>query len=189
MAPTDSQADRLSQSLRPHESELTGLMEDGPPGLQWVNAAGIILRANRVDREILGYGADDIAGRHIAEFHVDPYAINDILRHFADKEPLVDFEARLRHKDGSIRYILISATPVFDGEKFLHMRCYARDVTGARQMEEELRRVKGEQEHVYRLMVEREHRMIELKRQVNRLSEMLGQPAPYNLAFADQPTA
>ena len=174
MAPIDPQA---------------GLMEHGPPALQWVNAAGLILHANRADREILGYGEDDIVGSHIAEFHVDPYAINDILRRFADKEPLLDFEARLRHKDGSIRQVLISATPVLDGENFLHMRCYTRDVTEARKMEEELRRIKGEQEHVYRLMVEREHRMIELKRQVNRLSEMLGQPPPYNLAFTEQPAA
>lgn len=169
-------------------ADLADLVTNGPPALHWVTAAGLIVRANRADREALGYREEEYIGRHIIEFHLDPYTLNEVLRRFADRTPVEEIEARMRHKDGSIRVILINATPVWNGTEFLYMRCLTRDVTADRQVQEELRRMRGDQEHYYRLMVERENRMIGLKREVNELAAALGRPAPYNLAFTEQPS-
>ena len=51
---------------------------------------------------------------------------------------------------------------------------------------EELRRSNAELEQFNRLAVGRELRMIELKRQVNELSEQLGQEPPYDVSFAQE---
>src|SRR5207253_1938440 len=38
----------------------------------------------------------------------------------------------LRHKDGSIRYVLINSNVLWRAEEFLHTRCFTRDITDRR---------------------------------------------------------
>ena len=47
----------------------------------------------------------------------------------------------MRHKDGSIRYVLINSNGCFENGKFMHTRCFTRDVTDrvkAEQLQEQL---------------------------------------------------
>jgi HAMP domain-containing protein len=55
-------------------------------------------------------------------------------------------------------------------------------------MEQKLRDSTGELEQFNQLMVGREQRIIELKRQINEQAKALGRPAPYDLSFADLET-
>lgn len=50
----------------------------------------------------------------------------------------------------------------------------------------ELERSNAELEHFKRLAVGRELRMVELKRQINALSEELGRESPYDISFAEE---
>jgi PAS domain S-box-containing protein len=59
------------------------------------------------------------------------------------------------------------------------------DITERKRAEEELARHVAELERFNCLAVGREQRMIELKRQVNELSEELGREPPYDVSFAD----
>ncbi len=71
----------------------------------------------------------------------------DILARLSRGERLVDYEARLRCKDGTIKHVLIDSSVLFsDDGQFLHTRCFTRDVTEKRRMEEELRKAKEEAE-------------------------------------------
>jgi hypothetical protein len=64
-------------------------------------------------------------GHHIAEFHADPDVSEDILRRLAQGETLYNYRVCLRHKDGSVRHVLIASNASFDGEgHFLHTRCF-----------------------------------------------------------------
>jgi PAS domain S-box-containing protein len=88
--------------------------------------------------ELLGYSQEEYIGRNIAEFHVEPLVIGDILRRLANQETLHEYEARLRCKDGSIKHVVISSNVLWEDGKFIHTRCFTRDVTDRRRAEEAL---------------------------------------------------
>ncbi len=126
-------------ALRRSERVLADFFENGALGLHWVGPDGIILRANRAELELLGYAPEEYIGHHIAEFHADRDAIDDILARLTRAEELHNYEARLRCKDGSIRHVLISSNVYREDGRFVHTRCFTRDITGRKRAEEALR--------------------------------------------------
>jgi PAS domain S-box-containing protein len=125
--------------LRSREQDLADFVENAAVPLHWVAVDGTILWANRAELELLGYTSEEYIGRDIVEFHVDRDAIDDILRRLGARETLHDYEARLRHKDGSIRQVLITSSARWDEEgRFLHTRCFTRDVTDRKRVEGDL---------------------------------------------------
>ena len=108
---------------------LDDFFENGTIGLHLVGKDGIILRANRADYEPLGYAADEYVGHHIAEFHADRAAIDDILARLARGDRLDKYPARLRAKDGSIRHVQISSSVCFRDGEFVNTRCFTVDVS------------------------------------------------------------
>ena len=52
-------------------------------------------------------------------------------------ETLVEQEARLSCKDGSIRHVRISSSALFENGTFIHTRCFTRDMTTQKRIEEE----------------------------------------------------
>lgn len=107
--------------------------------LHWVGPDGTILRANRYELEFLGYSREEYEGHHISEFHVDQDVIHDILARLTRGETLSDYEARMRAKDGSIKYVLINSNVRWHEDKFIHTRCFTRDITAVRMAEQEMR--------------------------------------------------
>ncbi|MCU1386405.1 MAG: hypothetical protein JWL71_5102, partial [Acidobacteria bacterium] len=111
------------------DQELKRCFDHAAEGLHWVGADGTILWANQTELTLLGYARDEYIGHHIAEFHVDRPVIDDILARVTRRETLLGYEARLRHRDGSIRYVQINSNVLWKGRQFLHTVCFTRDVT------------------------------------------------------------
>ena len=107
-----------------------------PIGLHWVGADGTILWANQAELDLLGYTREQYIGRNITEFHADEAVINDILACLSRGDTLRDHPARLRHRDGSIRHVLINSSVLFEDGKFVHTRCFTRDITALKQEQE-----------------------------------------------------
>ena len=127
------------EELRRRERELADFIENASVGLHWVGADGTILWANQAELDLLGYTREEYVGRGITEFHADQDAINDILRRLTNRETLHDYEARLKCKDGSVRYVLINSNVMWEEDRFVHTRCFTRDITERKRAEEELR--------------------------------------------------
>jgi PAS domain S-box-containing protein len=104
-----------------------------------VGADGSILWANQAELDLLGYTREEYIGRKITEFHADQDVINDILRRLTDRETLHNYEARLRCKDGSVRHVLIDSNVMWEEDRFVHTRCFTRDITERKRAEDELR--------------------------------------------------
>jgi PAS domain S-box-containing protein len=159
-------------------------LEDAPVGIHWVDANGTITWANRAELEMLGYSPDDYIGRHIAEFHVDPHVIADILQRLQRGETLHNYEARLRHKDGSIRYGAINSNVLWEDGKFVHTRCFTRDITERKCLEEKSRAQFDELENIYRTapiglaLIDKAFRFARINA---RLAEINGIPAEQHL--------
>jgi PAS domain S-box-containing protein len=130
---------RAEEALRRSEASLRDFLENASLGLHWVGADGIITWANQTELNLLGYARDEYIGHHIAEFHMDEPTIKDILTRLTGGETLGDYEARLRCKDGSIRYVHINSNVWFEDGQFVHTRCFTRDVTERKLAEEALR--------------------------------------------------
>ncbi|HZS04187.1 MAG TPA: PAS domain S-box protein [Blastocatellia bacterium] len=130
-----SERRRAEEAMRRSEASLRDFVENASVGLHWVGPDGIILWANQTEMDLLGYPHDEYIGHHIAEFHADRDTINDILARLARGETLCDYEARLRCRDGSIRDVLINSNVLREDGKFIHTRCFTRDITERRQAE------------------------------------------------------
>jgi PAS domain S-box-containing protein/excisionase family DNA binding protein len=132
---------RLQAQLRRSERELRDFVENATEGLHWVGPDGRIIWANHAELELLGYTADEYIGRSITEFHADQDVITDILNRLRAGEELRDYEATLRAKDGSLKHVLINSSVYREDGRFVHSRCFTRDITAWRQAEEASRRL------------------------------------------------
>ena len=98
-----------------------------------------------------------------------------------------DVEYRVVAPDGSVRWVSVRAQTYFAGEasrrQAVRIIGTMQDVTKRRMAEEELRRRADELSRFNRAMVDRELRMIDLKKEVNELCARLNQGKRYPLAF------
>ncbi len=135
------------EALRRSQQEFRDFVDNASVGMHWVGANGLIIWANRTEMEMLGYAPDEYIGHHIAEFHAEPSVIEDILRRLTNHETLQNYEAVLRCKDGSTRHTLINSSVLWDGETFVHTRCFTRDITERKQSEARIAILADEAEH------------------------------------------
>ncbi|MCA1443904.1 PAS domain S-box protein [Ensifer sp. IC4062] len=124
-----SKQKEAEEEARRKSDDLEDFFENSAIGLHIVDGAGIILRANRAELELLGYPPQEYVGRHIAEFHVDAPVVGDILQRLSRGEKLDRYPARLRAKDGSIKHVVVTSNSRFEGERLVNTRCFTIDVT------------------------------------------------------------
>ncbi len=134
-----NESDKLSnteQQLKQRIAELEDFLDNGAIGLHWVGPDGTIIWANQADYEPLGYTKEEYIGHNITEFHADKETIADILKRLSAFETLHSYEARLRCKDGTYKYVLITSNVRQEDGKFIHTRCFTRDITERKELEQ-----------------------------------------------------
>ena len=87
-------------ALRRSEQELADLFNQASVGLNLVGADGVIVEANRAELELLGYSRAEYLGRRIADFHIDPGALDEMFSRLRGGQEIHNYPARLRGKDG-----------------------------------------------------------------------------------------
>ena len=132
------QALRASEAeLRRKASQLATFLDTAAVGLSRIGSDGIILWANDTELETLGYAREEYVGHHIAEFHADGEAIANVLTRLHRGENVVEHPARMKARDGSIKWILIDASALWDEGRFVYGQWFTRDVTDRRRIEAE----------------------------------------------------
>ena len=134
-----SEQKRVEHALRRSERNLSDFFDNASVGLHWVGPDGLIIKANQTELDLLGYSREEYLGHHIAEFHVDQTAIQYILRCLISGDTLREYPARIRCKDGSVLDVLINSNALFEDSKFIHSRCFTRDITERKRAETDLR--------------------------------------------------
>jgi PAS domain S-box-containing protein len=127
------------RALTSSEQDLSDFFENASVGLHWVGSDGTILRVNQTELDMLGYEREEYVGRNIAEFHVDQSVIENILTRLTRGQTLIEYPARLRCKDGSIRDVLINSNVKFEDGTFIHTRCFTLDITDRKRAQDLLR--------------------------------------------------
>ncbi|HEY5748020.1 MAG TPA: PAS domain S-box protein [Chryseolinea sp.] len=111
------------------QRDLHDYFENANIGLHWVNADGVIIRANPAELKMLGYEEHEYVGQHVSNFHKDQHAVEEILLRLNNRELLSHHEAELVCKDGSTRYVSINSSVLWEGARFVHTRCFTIDIT------------------------------------------------------------
>lgn len=132
-------ATTLSNLTTDHIEQLHSFIDNATVGIHLVDNTGTVLYANNAELQMLGYSAEEYIGRNIKEFHVDEPVISTILTRLLNNEQLINHEAKLRCKDGSVKIVLISSNVYRQQDRFIHTRCFTRDISRLKKVEQLLR--------------------------------------------------
>ncbi|NJL51084.1 MAG: CBS domain-containing protein [Hydrococcus sp. SU_1_0] len=121
--------DRLEIQVQERTAELTDFIENAVLPIHWVASDGTIAWANQAELDLLGYTQEEYFGRSIIDFHVERSVIDELLGRLANSETVQNYQAQLRCKDGSIRYVQIDSNVSWRNGKFIHTRCFTRDIS------------------------------------------------------------
>ncbi|HEX9816270.1 MAG TPA: PAS domain-containing protein, partial [Candidatus Thermoplasmatota archaeon] len=130
---------RLQRETDVTRRQLEDFVENAVEGMHWVGADGTILWANAAELRLLGYTREEYVGHNIREFHADAPVIEDMLLRLRARQDLAACEARMLCKDGSTRHVIIDSNGLWENGRFVHSRCFTRDITGRKLAEEGLR--------------------------------------------------
>ncbi|CAN5430241.1 hypothetical protein BH10BAC5_BH10BAC5_17670 [soil metagenome] len=128
----------LETEFKKQQKELIDFVENASIGLHWVGPDGIIIWANKFELDSLGYTKEEYVGHNITKFHADKEKIQDILTRLTDNEILVNYEAPLICKDGTIKEVLINSSVYRENGEFIHTRCFTRDISEIKKIQKEL---------------------------------------------------
>jgi PAS domain S-box-containing protein len=129
----------IQRSLQLRESELADILENAVEGVQQVGPDQTILWTNKALLNLLGYAPQEYIGHSLGAFHVHQHVFEEFWAKLMRREDIYDFPAELRCKDGSVKQVVIHSNGLWENEKFVHTRCFLRDVTEQKRLEQVLR--------------------------------------------------
>ncbi|MBI4874470.1 MAG: PAS domain S-box protein [Acidobacteria bacterium] len=137
--------DRAETSLRDSEERFRVAFDQAAVGMVLTGLDGRFLRVNRAFREMLGYGQEELLGRHFLSvtFPEDAEISQDAVRRMlAGESERVLFEKRYLHKDGRPIWTSVMTAPARDaGGAPRHLITQVRDISAHRRAEEERARL------------------------------------------------
>ncbi len=63
------------------------------------------------------------------ELHAENHVFEDLIQRLNSNQEIINYPAKLIHKDGTIRHVLINSSVYLENGQFIHTRCFTRDIT------------------------------------------------------------
>ena len=163
------------------------ILESAGEGIFGLDKNGAVTFANPAACHMLGYAAEEMVGQsvhdrihHSREDGSDYPPEQCLMREsFTLGRVNTVTDEVLWRKDGSSFPAEYTATPIRKGDEIVGAVVTFRDVTERRQIEAELNIKMEELENFHAMAVGRELRMIDLKKEINRLLAQLGREPIY----------
>jgi PAS domain S-box-containing protein len=147
---------------------------------------------NQKGCEVLGYGKEEIMGKNWMEnflparYREETEAIWKSLMQ-GEIGPFERVKGAVVTKSGAERLILWNNAILKDENgSAIGTLSSGEDITEKERAEQELRKTLTALREFKDLTVGREDRMIDLKKEINKLSEELGRPKPYDISFSEE---
>jgi diguanylate cyclase (GGDEF)-like protein/PAS domain S-box-containing protein len=123
------------------ERDLRGILDDLQDTYYRTDGKGVITRASRSVKQLLGYEVEEFVGRRLADSYCSPEDREQFLaRMRANGGHITGGESRLRHKDGHEVWVRTTAHFILDAAgNIVGVEGITRDNTRQRRAEEELR--------------------------------------------------
>lgn len=180
---------RTQEQLAEIEERSRLLLESAGEGIVGVDGNGKITFANPSAARMLGYSTEELVGQslhdlvHHTRADGSPYPKEDcpMYKSYAlGTVNLVEDEVLWR-KDGSSFPAGYASTPVTKEGTVVGAVVTFRDITERKKMDAELKEYVADLERFNRLVIGREERMIQLKEEINGLTEKLGGEKKYKI--------
>ncbi len=181
---------RAEEELRIKESRFREFYENATIGLYRTTPKGRIIMANPALARMLGFASvDELMRLNIAE---NGFGSAHERREFQNRlEREGEFQGResaWKHRNGSIIHVRESARLVRDENgRPLYYEGTAEDITDQKQSETRIREQLDELRRWHAVTLDREARIIDLKREVNDLLARAGQPPKFPSAATEEP--
>jgi PAS domain S-box-containing protein len=136
-----SERQRAHLRLRESESRFRALIEKSSDAIALIDAEGTVLYASPSTRELLGYTPEEFLGmRPLVLMHPDDVAgARERLARLTAGTRTTSSEFRVRHKDGTYRWIKSISTNLLDDPSVRAIVINYRDISGRKQAEQALR--------------------------------------------------
>ncbi len=134
---------------------------------------GTITTWNKAAERMYGYTAGETIGKSVKM--LIPQEVNDfevLMESLREGKEIVDFETRRICKNGDLLDVSLSIAPIFSAEKKpIGATVIARNITQQKENEKKLQTSLSELEQFNKILVDRELKMIELKKEIERLTQ------------------
>lgn len=127
----------IRKELDRREIELADVLENAIEGVQQIGPDREILWANKAMLNLLGYAPQEYLGQSVSKFCVGD-VFDDFWRALMQHQDIYDFPAEFKCRDGSIKHVLIHANGLWEREQLVYARCFVRDITETRRMQQAL---------------------------------------------------
>jgi PAS domain S-box-containing protein len=138
---------RAQTALRRSERRFKDIAEHASEWIWEVDANGVFTYSNPGVMRILGYGPEEVLGKHFYEFYYpeDRDLLKEVVfEAFATKRPFRDMIKRFAHKNGNPIWLSTNGVPILDDNgRLLGYRGADTDVTAQKRAEEKLAVEKG----------------------------------------------
>ena len=166
-----------AREIASSEGRFRALFESAPEAVFVFEAeTGCILSTNPFAAHWLGFAPDELNAKNMADLMLaEGYTT---LQAASSSGQTGTLDGLFHKQDGTAVHVEITQTSTRLHDR-MAVLAYVRDVTIRKQSEEQIRKTMAELERFNRLMVGRELRVIELKREVNDLRRAAGLPPAY----------
>jgi PAS domain S-box-containing protein len=118
-----------SLALEMSQQGISDFIDNATIGLHWLDPTGMTVWVNRAELEMLGYDRQEYINQPQIDSHVNRATMADLFDRLLKNESVKRYPAQLWRKDRSICHVLIDANPFFKDGKFIHARCFTRDIS------------------------------------------------------------
>jgi PAS domain S-box-containing protein len=163
-------------ALQESEKKYKRIVENTSDVIMLTRSDGIVSYMSPSCEKVLGYNAKELVGQQPWIIHPDDLGkVKKI--HFralkGESGTETDFEYRIKTKAGEIRWVSHSFSPIFADDKLQMIVSSIRDTTDRKKAEDKLKEKLDELERYKNVTVDRELRLIELKKKIKKLEEKL----------------
>ncbi len=170
----------LERKLVKSEEMYRDLYDNAPDMYFSIAPDETVIECNNTMSQILGYKKEELLGKHITLFSTTPPG--ELRRRLAivkENGSLSNIEAQWKTKDNRIIDVILNVTAFYDKDgNYIFGRVSARDMTEKKKVETELKKKVKELEDFYNMAIDREMKMIELKKEIEKLKESASAEVP-----------
>ncbi|SET51309.1 PAS domain S-box protein [Hymenobacter actinosclerus] len=144
---TDKKRSQLE--LAAQEEKFRAIFESFQDVYYRTDAQGLITLLSPSVYDMLGYQPEEVIGRFIGDFYTNPHERDNLLQQVRELGEARNFEVAMRHKEGHAVSVLVNARRLLgDAEngQLNGTEGIGRDITGLKQMQDDLRLAKEEAE-------------------------------------------